>query len=222
MLNCCGLTLANPTKVFAKGSGPSLQPVVSTIHLTSTVGLGFGLSNPIISPKHLIPPLLSPQEPLKPPSKTCTSFLSMFVGMNGFNHSTPFSFNPLSTPPSTPNIKVVSPKKFTHLAKDEEVCYLHFHNPSSPTPPPPEPDGLHKTNPLMVSQTDPEEDFHKFVPGKYWPWAESVFNPSEFDKLPEHRPFDINIELKEGKSPPFSPIYHLTPDECKAVAEYVN
>ena len=49
-----------------------------------------------------------------------------------------------------------------------------------------------------------------------------VFNPSEFDKLPEHQPYDIDIELKEGKMPPFGLIYCLTPAECEAVAKYVN
>ena len=49
-----------------------------------------------------------------------------------------------------------------------------------------------------------------------------VFNPSEFDKLSEHQPYDIDIELEEGKVPLFGLIYCLTPAKCEAVAEYVN
>ena len=76
-----------------------------------------------------------------------------------------------------PNIKIVSPRKFTHLAHGEEVCYLHFHDTSScvfinlfaTDPPPPDPNGLSAPDPPPDSQTDPIEDFHTFVPGKYWP-----------------------------------------------------
>jgi hypothetical protein len=37
-----------------------------------------------------------------------------------------------------------------------------------------------------------------------------------------HRPYDVDIELEEGKTPPFGPLYRLTPPECEALAEYVN
>ncbi|KAG5640184.1 hypothetical protein DXG03_000673 [Asterophora parasitica] len=57
---------------------------------------------------------------------------------------------------------------------------------------------------------------------KYYPWADTIFNPSEFEKLPEHCPFDVDIKLKEGKTPPFGPIYCLTPVKCDAIAEYVT
>ena len=73
-------------------------------------------------------------------------------------------------------MKIVSPRKFTCLAHGKEVCYLHFHDTSSSvfissfaTDPPPNPDGLSAPDPPLDSQTDPMEDFHTFVPGKYWP-----------------------------------------------------
>ncbi|EEB98385.1 hypothetical protein MPER_02115 [Moniliophthora perniciosa FA553] len=47
-------------------------------------------------------------------------------------------------------------------------------------------------------------------------------SPIEFEKLPEHRSWDIDIELEEGTSPPFGPMYKLTPQEKEAVAEYVH
>ncbi|KAK1222632.1 hypothetical protein PQX77_014515, partial [Marasmius sp. AFHP31] len=55
-------------------------------------------------------------------------------------------------------------------------------------PPPPEPH---------------DKDYPKYIPDKYIDFKESVFNPLEFEKLPEHHPFDIDIELEDGISPPF-------------------
>jgi hypothetical protein len=121
-----------------------------------------------------------------------------------------------------PNVWMVSPTKFQKVAKNstENVSLLRFLPIGSPayiqaattslsndlddvpTPrPSPEP-----------PPSSPNDPFH-FVPHKYMPWVSTVFNPTEFDKLPEHRSFDIEIELEEGKSPPFGPIYRLTPVE---------
>jgi hypothetical protein len=195
-LNCCGLNPANPTKVYTKGFGPPLQP--NSVHSTS-VGLGLGLSIPVISLSYLASPvpLSTPPSQQKlpvPSSAPCVSFLSVLVGMNGFSCSFPSPLDPSPSVSGPPNVKIVSPRKFTRLARGEEVCYLHFHNTSSPVfinlfatdPPPPDPDGLSAPDPPLDSQPDPMEDFCTFVPGKYWPWADTVFNLSEFDKLPEH------------------------------------
>ena len=194
-LNCCGLNPANPTKVYVKGFGPPLRP--NSVRSTS-VGLGLGLSIPVISSSYLVPsvPVSTPssqQETPAPSPAPCASFLSAFIGMNGFSRSFPSPFDSLSSVPGPPNVKIVSPRKFTHLARGE-VCYLCFHDTSSSVfinlfatdPPPPDSDGLSASDPPSDSQTDPMEDFRTFVPGKYWPWANTVFNPSEFDKLPEH------------------------------------
>lgn len=154
-----------------------------------------------------------------------TSFLSAFVHLHGYGQPSPIS------PLATPNVWMVSPTKFQKVAKHstENISLLRFHPVGSPayiwatatsvsddlddvsTPlPPPEPPPSSPDNPYC------------FVPDKYMPWADTVFNPIEFDKLPEHRSFDIEIEIEEGKSPPFGPIYRLTPAERDAVAEYVT
>lgn len=55
----------------------------------------------------------------------------------------------------------------------------------------------------------------------YWDFA-SVFDPVDVDTLPPHRPYDIKIELEDGKTPLFGPIYSLTQDERAALADYIE
>ena len=40
--------------------------------------------------------------------------------------------------------------------------------------------------------------------------------------LPDHWLYDININLEEGKTPPFGLIYSLSQDEQKALFEYIE
>ena len=37
-----------------------------------------------------------------------------------------------------------------------------------------------------------------------------VFSPKEVEKLPLYRPFDHDIKLVEGKTPPFGPLYPMS------------
>ena len=49
-----------------------------------------------------------------------------------------------------------------------------------------------------------------------------MFSESKARSLPPHRSFDHKIELEEGKTPPFGPIYSLSEAEHKALEEYVT
>lgn len=78
----------------------------------------------------------------------------------------------------------------------------------------------HKALEDAVPPTD-TTDYLKFIPDPLMPWANSVFAPLEFDKLPEHRPYDVDIEFKEGKIPPFGPLYWLTETERQVLAKHI-
>jgi hypothetical protein len=46
---------------------------------------------------------------------------------------------------------------------------------------------------------------------------EDVFSPKEADKLPPYRPYDYDIKLIEGKTPPFGPLYAISYNELQAL-----
>jgi hypothetical protein len=49
-----------------------------------------------------------------------------------------------------------------------------------------------------------------------------VFSKEQAEKLPEHRPYDMTIELMGGKSPPFGPIYNLSEPERIELLRYID
>ncbi|CDO69493.1 hypothetical protein BN946_scf184662.g13 [Trametes cinnabarina] len=59
------------------------------------------------------------------------------------------------------------------------------------------------------------------VPEEYHEFAD-VFSKSKADELPEHRPDDLKIDLKEGATPPLGPIYSLSKVELYTLREYIE
>ena len=68
--------------------------------------------------------------------------------------------------------------------------------------------------------TATEEDYSN-VPEKYSEFFE-VFSKKKANTLPPHRTYDHQIILKEGKSPPFGPIYNLSQTELDELAKYLK
>jgi len=232
-LNCCGLTRSHPVTVSARGSGLFAKPSSSTLNSSFIVGLGFGLSDAnssatkFISPPtfksksaDLPPPVPDPPPiSISPPQNSKLSYLSSFSPWNGFGHSSP----PLHPPP---NIKLVGLRRFTKCLKSNpnSFSYIRFLPTGSPaylraTSPAPHSDDVDSQVP---PPSDNDKEWLSHIPQKYMPWLSSVFARSEFDKLPNHRPYDVDIELEEGKTPPFGPLYRLTREERENMAEYVN
>ena len=58
------------------------------------------------------------------------------------------------------------------------------------------------------------------LPSKYEDFGD-VFEKKNVDLLPEHRPYDCLIDLQEGASPPFGPIYGLSEPELQALWTYL-
>ena len=59
------------------------------------------------------------------------------------------------------------------------------------------------------------------LPEYYREWA-SVFSEEEINKLPEHSPWDHEIKLIEGSTPPYGPIYPLNEKKLAVLSEYIN
>ena len=235
-LDCCGLTPASPSLISAQGFSLKQNLSHSTLRSTTSVSLGFSLSGPSPASAFSVPPAPgslplsadtscahdSTNSSLKS-SDSRPSFLSSFVRWTGFGHSSP------TLPSSPPDIKIIGPKHFQKYAKGnaESVCLLCFSphlsqehiNASSLS----SFEDLGGIEPLKDSSPPVDATDHlKFIPEKLIPWATSVFSPSKFDRLPPHWPYDVDIELEEGKTPPFGPrLYCLTPAEHDALSEHL-
>ena len=59
------------------------------------------------------------------------------------------------------------------------------------------------------------------LPEEYREYSD-VFSKTKADTLPEHRPYDLRIELEDGAVPPLGPIYSLSQLELDTLREYIE
>src|SRR6266550_2361128 len=64
-------------------------------------------------------------------------------------------------------------------------------------------------------------DVAEDLPEQYREYA-SVFSEEEINKLPEHSPWDHEINLIEGTTPPYGPIYPMSENKLKVLREYLD
>ncbi|GAA5873416.1 hypothetical protein JCM1840_007376 [Sporobolomyces johnsonii] len=69
--------------------------------------------------------------------------------------------------------------------------------------------------------TDELDQICRQIPGKYHDWLD-VFSKASADSLPRHRPYDLKIELEEGKMVPSSRIYPLSSAELEVLTDYID
>ena len=110
----------------------------------------------------------------------------------------PFSSNP-PTPTLiiAPKVSFVNAAAFTCLSKmdDNQVYQLFLSDKTAP-------------NDALVNMTGVPPDYHKFT---------DVISKTHTSAPTLHRPYDLKIELEEGTSPPFGPIYSLSQSELKSL-----
>ena len=80
-----------------------------------------------------------------------------------------------------------------------------------------------------VCATSPEESGHQAqgplpeqIAAEYREFKEMFEDRKDIRALPEHRPWDHEIPLREGASPPFSPLYRMSEDNLRTLREYVD
>jgi hypothetical protein len=61
----------------------------------------------------------------------------------------------------------------------------------------------------------------KVVPSEYHDHL-AAFSKRKADTLPPHRPYDLSIDLEDGKKPPFGPLYSLSELELKALSDWLE
>lgn len=230
-LACCNLKRSSPVPVVAKGFGLSKLPSPSSslnALAPTAVGLGLGLNyGTLVSPRSSLPrsppsmttPTSENRAPsaLDPSTTPRPSYFASLPGWTGLGRSThaPTTLDPTGPP----TVSVLNPHRFAKYAKATPVAVLRF-NPSPTTIA-----ATSSTSPSNSSpdddDADPTEDWMKYLPQKYFPWA-SVFSPVAVDQLPPHRPYDMTIDIEDGKTPPFGPMYRLTQAERDALSEYIE
>lgn len=107
---------------------------------------------------------------------------------------------------SSPSIHLVNAVAFLRASKLEGSRTFHL-----------SPDTLR----LRSASFPTEEIDLKNVPADYHDFAD-VFSKQRADALPEHRPYDLRIELEDGATPPLGPIYSLSPLELTTLREYLD
>ncbi|GJE99152.1 polyprotein [Phanerochaete sordida] len=230
-LSCCNLTRS--TRITVPGKGFGLPRPFASLNSFTSVGLGFGLNGGSVESRLATSPAPTPHERSasastpSPPPTPCSPFLSLFLAWNGFGRSAAQDSS-FSTPQtSPPDIAVVNPRRFLKYTKSTPYALIRFHATGSPSYKLAMMSGSTPTSDLDLDDPEPstspdvEADVLADLPPKYHPWA-SVFSPVDVDQLPPHRPYDISIELEDGKSPPFGTMYRLSPEERTALAEYIE
>ncbi len=106
----------------------------------------------------------------------------------------------------TPKISIISMATFVRACA-EDGAQQYTLQPSAPS------------ISRMASSTAPPDMTD--VPVEYHDFAD-VFSDSLSKKLPEHRPYDLKINIEEGTSPPLGPIYSLSESELKALHEFID
>jgi len=59
------------------------------------------------------------------------------------------------------------------------------------------------------------------VPKEYWQFSD-IFYKQKAKSLPSHRSYDLSIQIEEGFSPPFGPIYSLFTVELQTLREFIE
>jgi hypothetical protein len=80
---------------------------------------------------------------------------------------------------------------------------------------------LHDINKALEDKDAEEFKLADIVPKEYHQFL-PLFRKANADKLPPHRPHDHKIELKEGFTPPFGPLYSLSRHELEALKEWLE
>ncbi|GAA5865997.1 hypothetical protein JCM1840_003369 [Sporobolomyces johnsonii] len=78
-----------------------------------------------------------------------------------------------------------------------------------------------RQKPPATATSDNLDELKKQIPGKFHDYLD-VFSKASADSLPEHRPYDLKINLEPGKTVPPSRIYPLSAKELEVLADYIE
>lgn len=134
------------------------------------------------------------------------------------------------------NIELLPWKRFCKVARNKEVGVLNrlsdfqigarlaAEQIASTSPGAPPGEAPHRnTDNLFPDDSDPlpPNEAADALPDGLKDFAD-VFSAEEAEHLADHRPFDLKIDLEEGKTPPFGPLYSLSRDERAALFIWIE
>ena len=65
----------------------------------------------------------------------------------------------------------------------------------------------------LMDLTDVPPEYHDLL---------DIFDKAYASTLAPHQPYDLKLDLEEGTSPPFGPIYSLSQSELKSLHEFLD
>jgi len=71
------------------------------------------------------------------------------------------------------------------------------------------------------ASTTPAKPDMSGIPGEYHEYAD-IFSKERADTLPDHRPYDLKINLEDGAEPPLSRMYSLSQTEVQALRKFLD
>jgi hypothetical protein len=160
---------------------------------------------------------------ISPADRLQRAFPPLFSSSPSSHPSSPSSPDSLlfintSLAPCPPvNISLISEDKFFKEAKAAgSFSPIWIHDP-------PESISATSPSPISANDLDPDHinDLKAKIPVKYHDLL-SVFTSKDVSILPPHRPYDCSIDIQEGQTPPFGPIYSSSHDERTALAHYIE
>ena len=79
---------------------------------------------------------------------------------------------------------------------------------------------------FIAGKEEPQEEEKKsglsLIPERFWEYAHRVAEGKLADQLPSHKPYDHTIDLKEGETLPYGPIYPLNQNELSILKEWIE
>jgi hypothetical protein len=115
-----------------------------------------------------------------------------------------------STPsPNLPDIRMVSSYTFKKLSRDLDIFEFLI------------PDTVPNFCEFTTLNTDSTALPTKSTPSCYHDYID-VFSETNASVLPDHRPYDLSIDLHPGSTPSFGPIYNLSEPELQTLKDYIS
>ncbi|QRW21043.1 Transposon Tf2-1 polyprotein [Rhizoctonia solani] len=200
-LSCCRVDAPGPLVILSVDPSLFVTPASPTPEPGHSLGPSPIFSTHIVSAET---PTIKPSPVALPPSPSVAP-----LGPSP-------SHSDSATPPRSPDIWLVGAAQFSKYACRSgnftgRISFSPIHSISSASP----------ADPAASTPEDCKRKIRSSLPEPYWDFA-SVFDPVKVDTLPPRRPYNMKIDLEDGKTPPFGPIYLLTQDKRAALADYID